>query len=158
MVYNTSVVEQLSEDEMLEFIDNVANHDRSKWDSEEYDAYDAYFYGERDEDAFNLAWLHHIHNNPHHWQHWLLMNDDGKYRDPDKVIPLEMPKVYALEMVADWWSFSWFSGNLAEVFAWYDEHKDCIIFHPNTRRFVEDMLEEIREAIDSILRVTHDAT
>lgn len=25
---------------------------------------------------FNRAWLLHIHRNPHHWQHWVLINDD----------------------------------------------------------------------------------
>lgn len=24
---------------------------------------------------FDRAWLHHQHANPHHWQHWCLMND-----------------------------------------------------------------------------------
>src|SRR5688572_29402107 len=27
--------------------------------------------------AFDKAWLHHQHRNPHHWQHWLLREDDG---------------------------------------------------------------------------------
>ena len=55
-------------------------HDISKSDKEEYDAYDAYFYGGnrsyqvvRD---FNYAWLRHIHMNPHHWQYWILMHDN----------------------------------------------------------------------------------
>jgi hypothetical protein len=135
--------------EVLEFSANVSTHDASKRSSEEYDAYDAYFYGDKDDDAFNHAWLHHIHHNPRHWQHWLLMNDDGKYRDPDKVIPLEMPKAYALEMVADWWSFSWRTGNLEEVFDWYEEHRDNIILHPKTREFVESVLDEIRERLAS---------
>ncbi|MFR1480703.1 MAG: DUF5662 family protein [Hydrogeniiclostridium mannosilyticum] len=26
--------------------------------------------------AFQRAWLLHIHRNPHHWQHWVLINDD----------------------------------------------------------------------------------
>lgn len=124
-------------------VSNVQAHDKSKFLIEEYEPYDAYFYGERDEDAFDVAWLHHIHHNPHHWQHWLLFEDenDGKPR------PLEMPKEYALEMVADWWSFSWRSGNLREVFGWYDEHKDKIVLHPNTRRFVESVLGEIDEKL-----------
>lgn len=130
-----------------EFTDSVIEHDKSKYGLAEYGPYDAYFYGDKDEEAFNRAWLHHIHNNPHHWQHWLLMNDDGKYRYPDKVIALEMPKVYVLEMIADWWSFSWKSGNLFEVFDWYEEHKDCIILHNNTRMYVESILGEIRDTI-----------
>jgi len=137
----------LDKGQMAEFIVNASYHDDSKRSFAEYGPYDAYFYGEKDEEAFNRAWLHHIHENPHHWQYWLLVNDDGKYRDPDKVIPLEMPKVYALEMVADWWSFSWRSGNLTEVFDWYEDHKDNIILHQNTRRYVEDVLDEIRKGL-----------
>ena len=147
MADNLGIVRDMTDEAKFAFDNLVRHHDDSKWYFREYGPYDAYFYGEKDKEAFNHAWLHHIHNNPHHWQHWLLMNDDGKYRDQDKVIPLEMPRVYALEMVADWWSFSWRSGNLEEVFAWYEEHSDNIILHPKTREFVEAVLDEIRERL-----------
>ena len=147
MVNHLSVFKTMDLRELITFGLNVREHDATKYAEEEYDPYDAYFYGERDEDAFNRAWLHHIHYNPHHWQHWILMNDDGKYRDPDKMFPLEMPKVYSLEMVADWWSFSWRSGNLFDVFDWYEDHRDDIILHPDTRAFVESVLNEIREKL-----------
>lgn len=124
-------------------------HDRSKYGALEYGAYDEYFYGDKDEDAFNLAWLHHVHNNPHHWQHWILIMDDGDTGEKGKVVALEMPKVYVWEMVADWWSFSWRSGKLTEIFDWYDSHKDGIIMHENTRKLVEDILAEIRELVES---------
>ena len=130
-----------------EFMFRVSMHDDSKWNIWEYGPYDAYFYGNGNKDDFNRAWLRHIHNNPHHWQHWLLMNDDGKLGDPGKVVAIEMPKVYALEMVADWWSFSWRAGNLEDVFDWYEEHRDNIILHPKTREFVESVLDEIREKL-----------
>ena len=120
----------------------VQYHDRSKKLPSEYEAYDAYFYGERDEAAFSYAWLRHIHLNPHHWQHWVLVNDE------DGIVALEMPKEYVLEMIADWWSFSWRSGNLREVFGWYESHKDKMILHPNTRKLVESALGEIRDALD----------
>lgn len=141
MAVNLAAVKELSGADASVFLMNAALHDSSKWEDAEYRPYDAYFYGKKDEDAFSLAWLHHIHHNPHHWQHWLLMNDDGKYRDPNKVV--------ALEMVADWWSFSWRSGNLSEVFDWYEAHKDSIILHPSTREYVEAVLGEIRERIGS---------
>lgn len=149
MADNLKIVQGMTDEEKYAFEQAVRKHDDSKWQVQEYGPYDAYFYGEKDEEAFNRAWLHHTHWNPHHWQHWLLMNDDGKYRDPDKVIPLEMPKVYALEMVADWWSFSWRSGNLSEMFGWYEDHKGCIILHENTRAYVEGVLSEICEKIDA---------
>lgn len=127
-------------------VSNAQAHDESKFLIEEYEPYDAYFYGERDEGAFDVAWLHHIHVNPHHWQHWLLYEDENN----GKPKPLEMPKEHALEMVADWWSFSWRSGNLREVFGWYGEHRDRIVLHPNTRKYVESVLGEINEKLGAV--------
>lgn len=147
MIEHTSINYDMGNGALVDFLFNLQEHDKSKYDSAEYGPYDNYFYGVGDEEAFNRAWLHHIHHNPHHWQHWLLVQDDGKSGDPSKVIALEMPKVYALEMIADWWSFSWRNGDLTEIFTWYKEHKDNIILHENTRKFVEDVLAEIRERI-----------
>lgn len=156
MADNLAVVKNMPDEEVGDFLLALDLHDQSKHDPAEYVPYDDYFYGERDLDAFNVAWLHHIHHNAHHWQHWLLMQDDGKYREPGKVIALEMPRAYALEMVADWWSFSWRSGDLTEMFAWYRKHEECIVLHENTTRFVNAVLNEIRgrllkQACDEVL-------
>ena len=124
------------------------NHDQSKWEKEEYDAYDAYFYGGRKtkevKKTFNYAWLHHIHNNPHHWQYWVLINDDPE----DGTVALDIPYRYAIEMICDWWSFSWSDGNLYEIFDWYNKHKDRMILSKNTRELVEDILDQIRKKLD----------
>lgn len=45
---------------------------------------------------FDVAWLHHLHLNPHHHQHWVLRQDE----DGTKRLP--MPETYVREMVADW--------------------------------------------------------
>ena len=53
---------------------NIEFHDMSKNTPDEYKPYDDYFYGEQTPaviEAFNRAWLMHIHRNPHHWQHWV---------------------------------------------------------------------------------------
>ena len=118
-------------------------HDQSKYSEEEYDAYDKYFYGGNRSyevvENFNRAWLHHIHNNPHHWQHWILINDD-----PDKgEIILDMPDVYIIEMICDWWAFSWKKGDLNEIFNWYADHKAYMKLSDYTRKKVEDILEKI---------------
>ena len=127
---------------------NVFIHDDSKYSKEEYDAYDAYFYGRKRtkevKDNFNYAWLHHIHNNPHHWQYWVLINDD-----PDNgIVALDIPYKYVIEMICDWWSFSWRTGNLYEIFNWYDKHKDYMILSENTRELVEDILAQIKKKLD----------
>lgn len=123
---------------------NVLEHDLSKYGVDEYQAYDDYFYGKRTkevEKAFNYAWLHHIHNNPHHWQHWVLKHDD----EPEEA--LEMPFEYVIEMICDWWSFSFKTGNLYEIFDWYKKHKGMVL-HPNTRKLVEETLDKIKKALD----------
>lgn len=120
------------------------DHDESKNSSDEYFAYDAYFYGGNRSHAvveeFRKAWLLHIHRNPHHWQYWVLINDDPKEGE----IILEMPYHYIIEMICDWWAFSWQKGDLSEIFSWYDEHSAYIKLAPKTRQTVEDILWEIR--------------
>jgi hypothetical protein len=128
--------------------DNIEDHDDTKWYPGEYDAYDAYFYGKKTEEVkaeFNLAWLRHIHSNPHHWQHWVLVNDDPE----NGSIGLEMDYKYVIEMICDWWSFSWKTGNLYEIFDWYEKHKSYMILHENTRKIVEDVLSKIKEVLDA---------
>ena len=120
-------------------------HDYSKDDPEEYCAYDAYFYGgvrtKPVIDAFNKAWLRHIHLNPHHWQHWVLIHDD----EPEEA--LEIPVQYIIEMICDWWSFSWKTGNLFEIFDWYEKHKDMKL-HPTTRKNVEYILKRMKQKLE----------
>lgn len=123
---------------------NIIEHDLSKYTSAEYMAYDLYFYSDVKADwiveRFNKAWLHHIHHNPHHWQHWVLIEDDGD----EKFKALEMPYNYIIEMICDWWSFSWKKGDLNEIFEWYDKHEHRMKLGRYTRRTVEDILAEIK--------------
>jgi hypothetical protein len=124
------------------------NHDTSKTGPYEYEAYDEYFYGRNKSYAvvqeFNRAWLHHIHENPHHWQHWILVNDDP---DEGEII-MDMDDVYIVEMVCDWWAFSWKKGDLHEIFNWYDQHKDYMKLSTNTRKKVEDILDKIKTKLE----------
>ena len=126
----------------------IEEHDKSKYSSEEYDPYDAYFYGSRSYqvvDEFKHAWLHHIHKNPHHWQHWVLINDNPEEGE----IVLDMPDEYIIEMICDWWSFSWKSGDLTEIFKWYEEHSPYMKLSEYTRDHVEDILRMIKEKLES---------
>lgn len=123
------------------------DHDQSKYKNDEYEAYDAYFYGNNRSYAvvqeYRRAWLLHIHRNPHHWQHWVLINDDPKEGE----IILEMPYRYIVEMICDWWAFSWAKGDLYEIFNWYDQHKDYMKLEEKTRKTVEDILGKISEKL-----------
>lgn len=124
------------------------NHDASKTDPEEYDAYDAYFYGNNRSYSvvqnFKKAWLRHIHNNPHHWQHWILINDDPK----EGMVVIDMPYIYVVEMICDWWAFSWKKGDLNEIFGWYEDRKDYMKLSANTRRSVEYILGKMKDKLE----------
>jgi len=137
----------ISESDVSLALENAGLHDQSKYDQEEYRPYDDYFYGGNKshavKTAFDEAWLHHQHVNPHHWQYWVLINDDDGV---NKALP--MPTDYILEMIADWWSFSWREGNLMEIFNWYDKHRDVILFEEETRKTVEKILNEMRKVLE----------
>lgn len=133
-------------------------HDVSKTEMDEYIAYDRYFYGGpsgRSYGAvkeFNYAWLRHQNRNGHHWQFWNLIQDDPN----EGIIALDIPFNYLLEMVMDWWSFSWSKGDLTEIFNWYDKHKDYMKLSPDTRNTVEMILEKIKSKLDEIGSVMED--
>lgn len=153
--YYVAVAFDWLKEHIPEIVANVSEHgthfahDLSKNDPEEYDAYDEYFYGGNRSykvvSNFRNAWLHHIHNNPHHWQHWVLINDEPN----EGTIALEMPYEYVVEMICDWWAFSHKSGNLHEIFDWYEKHKSNMILHEHTRTNVEDILAKIKTKLDS---------
>lgn len=114
----------------------LATHDLSKFSPSEFFPYANFFYRPKDSggDAFNMAWLLHQRRNPHHWQHWVLMQDDGP------ALPLPMPEKYAREMVADWAGAGRAITGKWEVADWYENNKEKIILHPETRQFTEILL------------------
>lgn len=126
------------------------NHDESKKQPDEYYAYDSYFYGGNRSyqvvQDFNYAWLNHIHRNPHHWQYWILNNDDKELGE----MVLDMPINYIIEMICDWWAFSWQKGNLYEIFKWYDERKEYIKLSDVTRKTLEGILDKMKQKLDEM--------
>lgn len=127
-------------------------HDMSKFRPSEFIPYARHFYGnerpeaerekiegydkskDRQDEAFNKAWLYHIHRNKHHWQYWLLAQDE----DEDMV--LEMPDRYRKELLADWHGAGKAITGKNNTGQWYLQHKDKNQFHPKTREWLEDIL------------------
>ena len=75
-----------------------------------------------------------------------LTNDEPK----EGTILIEMPYPYIIEMICDWWAFSWIKGDLSEMFAWYKDHESYIKLHNNTRSIVEEILEMIRTKLTEV--------
>lgn len=61
-----------------------------------------------------------------------------------------MPYNYIIEMICDWWAFSWNGRNLNEIFDWYDKHKDYMKLSDATRKTVEDILSKIKEKLEGL--------
>lgn len=125
---------------------NLYNHDRSKTREDEYDPYRVYFYpceGEnRNEDAFNKAWLLHIHRNPHHWQYWVLVEDSGEMK------VLDMPFIYVCEMLCDWHSFSE-KNKESTAFNWYKDNKHKMKLSNNTIKEIEMLIVAFKTPLES---------
>lgn len=132
-------------------------HDFSKFSLLEFRAYANHFYGKneniykiiskkngysKDDDPikdidFDRAWVHHIHNNPHHWQHWIMAENGSRE------VVLEMPYKYIVEMICDWRAAGKAQGRFykSELREWYNSHKDGIVLGPQTRRSVESKIK-----------------
>lgn len=94
-----------------------------------------YFHSPGHDEDFDRAWLHHIHYGPHHWQHWVLGEDEGEVKC------LEMPSRYVLEMLADWHGAGRAQlGDAANIVDWYHSNRHKQKMHPNTRQLVATYL------------------
>jgi hypothetical protein len=60
---------------------------------------------------------------------------------------LDMDYPYIIEMICDWWSFSWESGDLFDIFDWYETHKENIIMSKKTQATVEDILNKLEQKL-----------
>jgi len=81
--------------------------------------------------SFNKAWLLHQRRNDHHWQYWVLNNDDGSIQC------LPMPEKVWREMVADWMGAGRAITGRWECGEWYAKNRENIQLHPETRALVE---------------------
>jgi len=116
-------------------------HDLSKFTRKEFLPYTKKFFLKEkmcpeDEMKWQYAWLNHQHKNKHHWEYWVV--------DPKRKQALPMPRKYLLEMVCDWRSFSRKWGRKLKTSTM--DLTDQIILHPDTRRELEIIMKNLREA------------
>lgn len=132
-------------------------HDWSKFLPDEFIPYSNFFYGEKavprrdstgyykptdtGDEAFDFAWLLHQKRNKHHWQWWVLPEDDGGL----KVLPI--PQKYLTEMVCDWIGAGKAQGHFSppsdpylETRNWYGANKNKMKLEEKTRRTVEKII------------------
>lgn len=124
-------------------------HDLSKFRPDEWGPYAEFFYGKtarahRDvtgyykptdtgDNAFDFAWLLHQKRNRHHWQWWILPEDNGGIK------VLEMPVRYRKEMLADWRGAGRAQGT-PDTKLWYQASQGKMQLAPETRQWTEGIL------------------
>lgn len=148
-----SCPEILKDPDKIDYEWSILLHDDTKTVDDEYTAYVDYFYN-RDKNGkpknkfaeknFRIAKLAHFHRNPDHWQHWILVDSSGLS------IPLDMPYIFVVEMICNWWSYSWAEGDLWSIFDWYEENKKKIKVSRNTRKDIEDILDKLKKAVERV--------
>lgn len=111
-------------------------HDESKGTIEEAPWYVRRFGGGIKEEEFEVAWLHHIHNNPHHWEHWIVPGGN----DNEKGVILRMPDEYVLEMVADWMGSSKAYTGSYKMKKWLEDNLHRVRLHEKSARYLQKIL------------------
>lgn len=109
-------------------------HDLSKLLPSEWFPYMNYFYAKGDVRPFDIAWLKHQHRNAHHWQHWILREDNGNS------CAMIIPDEYIREMVADWAGAGRAITGKWEVKEWYTANKDKMFLSPDTEEMIDILL------------------
>ena len=138
-------------------------HDNSKFRPDEWFPYAEFFYGAKKASwggprdgtgyykptdtgnaAFDFAWLLHQRRNKHHWQWWMLPEDEGGW----KILP--MPTRYRREMLADWRGAGMAQGK-PDTLGWYRANRHKMTLHDETRQWIEQQLGymEIVEAMSA---------
>ena len=126
-------------------------HDYSKFFPDEFFPYARHFYTSdgslrkvRDETGyykptdtgdptFDYAWLLHQKRNKHHWQWWVLPEDEGGLKI------LDIPSKYCLEMIADWRGAGCAQGT-PDTLTWYGKHKAKMQLSLEARSLIENEL------------------
>jgi hypothetical protein len=124
----------------------IKKHDQSKTSPEEYIWYVRKFGGKMKDPEYAGAWLHHIRNNPHHWQHWLI--PPGKYGQPTTV---PMPDEFVWEMVADWMGSNRAYQKSFDMTGWLQDNLHKIVLHPNSRKLLNVILIDLNYDPDALL-------
>ena len=134
-------------------------HDASKFLPDEWFPYARHFYepngkkktvrdksgyykptdtGDKD---FDFAWLLHQKRNRHHWQWWILPEDDGGTKI------LIMHPYDLAEMICDWVGAGRAQGvkDWWNPLPWYEINIDKIQLHPTTRSHLEILLDDMNK-------------
>ena len=125
-------------------------HDLSKLLPSEFGPYARHFYGpnakqwrdktgyykptDTGDAAFDFAWLLHQKRNQHHWQWWILPEDEGGVKI------MEMSEIARMEMVCDWEGAGLAQGK-PDIAAWWRTNNHKMQLAPATRAWLSEYME-----------------
>ncbi len=127
-------------------------HDLSKYSPEEFLTGVKYYQGNRSPNAverevcgYSKAWLHHKGRNKHHFEYWI----DFSPNRNEGLIGNKMPVRYLAEMVMDRIAacrvYKGRDYTDSSALEYYENEKDFIVMHPDTRRALEQILTQLSE-------------
>ncbi len=100
--------------------------------------------GEREQNGYSLAWIHHKGRNKHHFEYWTDYNTKTKL-----VEPVKMPLRYVAEMFCDRVAASkiYNGDKYTDAFPleYFFRAKGRRVIHPETSDFLEKLLIELSE-------------
>jgi hypothetical protein len=124
------------------FIEGIL-HNISQFLPDEFLPYMNYFYGtgeptNKKKEAFDIAWLKSQERNPHHWQHWILVEPGGNWK------AIGIPRKYIQEMVCDWVGAGKAIHGKDDVVEWHEANKSGIVMECHSKAYLEFLIENRR--------------
>lgn len=129
-------------------------HDQSKFSHKEFFAYALNFHyvplNNKDEtrikNNFQYAWLHHVNNNAHHWQYWIIPEYQKNNKNLKNITNsgiFKMPLQDNIEMVSDWLGASRAYTGSWDMQDWLKDNFYKIKLHPITKKNTIKILKEL---------------
>lgn len=124
-------------------------HDLSKFSPVEFINYSRWKYsGVKSKPGWARSWLHHLHANKHHPEHWVVSwgGDPDFYSDiggvvADNISVLPMPEFYVREMIADWMATSKERTGSYDIAIWVNTNGPKRFFHDDTVTRIHNIME-----------------
>lgn len=124
-------------------------HDWSKFFPSEFFLYSRWKYGEATNAEWSIGWLHHLHYNPHHPEHWILSwhGDPTFYAGIGEPIVqyisvLPMPEIYVREFVADMMATSKQVSGSHDIARWLNKNGPRMRLHDETVTRLERVMHD----------------
>ena len=126
-------------------------HDQSKFSRVEFPAaVERFKAGDPNPNRYAAAWLNHVHQNAHHWQHWLFPDGFSPRGSSVEAGVMAMPEIYVREMVADWMGSSMAYTGSWDMTKWLVENMGRIRLHSRTAVMVRGLLIELGYSADVV--------